>query len=142
MSGLEVFGAVAAAATLLELARKCHSRLERNENVHRDIKALQQRVGVLTDTVTQVSNVLSDIRSQHDGQPQVTEAEKVIWYRMDAVLKLCHDKLAELDDRLDQILSKGSRTKLSVVPSDIARRTRDLKNYVQALNMLKDLFQL
>jgi hypothetical protein len=142
MSGLEIFGAVAAAATLLDLAKACSNLLKKHENAHRDIVALHTRVEVLAGIVAQVSEVLHNIRVQDDGRAQVTDAELIIWQRMDSVLGLCQHKLAELKKRLEQVLSKGARQKLSAVPADIAGHSRDLKTYIQALNMLKGLFQL
>jgi predicted phage-related endonuclease len=140
MSGLEIFGAVAAAVTLLDVAKKFATRLERYDNVHRDIAALETRVRNLAVIVDEISVVLSDVRSQQ--QDGVTTAEAIIWRRMDAVLVLCTDRLTQLDSGLDYILSRGSRSRLSAVPSDISRRMKDLEDYVQALIMLKGLFQM
>jgi hypothetical protein len=143
MSGLEIFGAVAAAATLLELAKRFSTRLEKHDSVHRDITALKKRIGVLAEIVSEISVVLNDIRrQQQDGQVLITAAEVIIWERMNAVLGLCTDKLKQLDSGLNHTLSRGSKSKLSAVPPEIGRRTKDLKAYVQALGMLKSLFQL
>jgi hypothetical protein len=144
MSGLEIFGAVAAAATLLELAKSCSSLLKRHANTHRDITALTKRVDVLTGIVSQVSEVLYSIRLQNDGHGLTTEAELVIWERMEGVLGLCQNKMTELNTRLNEVLSKTARHKLSMstVPTDIVRHSNDLKTYIQALDMLRGLFQL
>lgn len=142
MSGLEIFGAVAAAVTLLELVKSCSDLLKRHENAHHDIAALHTRVGLLAGIVAQVSEVLHNIRLQDGGKVQITDAELIIWQRMEAVLGLCRHKMVELNKRLEQVLSKGARPRLSTVPADIARHSKDLKTYVQALNMLKGLFQL
>jgi hypothetical protein len=140
MSGLEIFGAVAAAATLLEVAKKFSARFERYDNVHRDIAALRTRVVDLAVIVDEISVVLSDVRSQQ--QDGVAAAEVIIWKRMDAVLVLCTDRLTQLDSGLNYILSQGSKSRLSAVPSDISRRMKDFEDYVQVLIMLKGLFQL
>jgi hypothetical protein len=145
MSGLEIFGAVAAAATLLELAKKFAARLEKYDNVHRDIEALHKRVGNLAQIVSEIFVVLSDIRHQQQnagGRAQTTAAEAIIWERMNAVLVLCKKKLSQVDSGLNHILSRGTKTRLSAVPPDISSRMEDLNAYVQALNILKGLFQL
>ncbi|KAF1849544.1 uncharacterized protein K460DRAFT_415889 [Cucurbitaria berberidis CBS 394.84] len=142
MSGLEIFGAVGAAATLLELAKKCSQRLEKIENTDRDIIALQKRVRTLTETITQVSDVLYDIRRQNDGQVEATEAEVAVWSHMDAVLKLCNKTLGKLNTRLDSLHHKHGKSKLSALPPDILRRTDDLSTYISVLSTLKGLFQL
>jgi hypothetical protein len=140
MSGFEIFGAVAAAATLLGVAKRFSTWLEKNDNVHRDIKALKIRVIDLALIVDEISVVLSEVRRQNqDGR---TAAEVIIWKRMDAVLVLCTDRLKQIELRLNQVLPRGSRPKLSAVPSDISRRMKDFEDYVQALIMLKGLFQL
>jgi hypothetical protein len=140
MSGLEIFGAVAAAATLLEVAKKFSTRLETYDNVHRDIAALKSRVGNLALIVNEISGVLSDVRSHR--QDGVTSNEVIIWKRMDAVLVLCTDRLRQLDSGLGHILSRSSRPRLSSVPPEILSRMKDLEDYLQALDMLKGLFQL
>jgi hypothetical protein len=140
MSGLEIFGAVAAAATLLEAAKKFSTRLETYGNVHRDIATLKSRVENLALIVDEISGVLSDVCSHR--QDGVTSNEVIIWKRMDAVLVLCTDRLEQLGSGLDHILSRSSRPRLSSVPPEILSRMKDLEDYLQALNMLKGLFQL
>jgi hypothetical protein len=144
MSGLEIFGAVAAAVTLLELAKSCSNLLKRHTNTHRDISALAKRVEVLTGIVSQVSEVLHSIRLQNEGHGLTTDAELIIWQRMEGVLGLCQNKMTELNTRLTEVLSKTTRPKLAMsnVPADIVRHSNDLKTYIQALDMLRGLFQL
>jgi hypothetical protein len=140
MSGFEIFGAVAAAATLLEVAKKFSARLERYDNVHHDIAALKTRVVDLAIVVDEISVVLSDVRSQQ--QDGVAAAEVIIWKRMDAVLVLCAHRSSQLDSGLNYVLYQRSKSRLSAVPSDISRRMKEFEDYVPVLILLKGLFQL
>ncbi|KAJ4359921.1 B-cell lymphoma 3 protein [Didymosphaeria variabile] len=140
MSGLEIFGAVGVAASLIELAKKCSARLEKGRRTYHDLAALQRRVDVLTETINSVSDVLEDIRKQyHEHAP--TTAETALWQHMESVLKIYHKNLVKLDSRLEEILHKRSKA-LTAIPADITRRAEDMRTYIQALDRLKLLFIL
>lgn len=142
MFGLEILGAIGAAATLLELAKKCSQQLEKVENTTRDFKALRERLKALADTIAQVSNALNHIK-QHDGdQNQTTDAGAAMCIHMDAILKLCDKTLVKFKARLDQLPLKNGKSKLSTIPPEILRRIKDLDTYISALNTSKGFFLL
>jgi actin-related protein len=141
MSGLEIFGAVGAAATLIELAKKCSARLEKGRRTHQDLVALQERVDLLAETTINVSNVLENIRRRYEEHAPITQTEIALWQHMEAVLKTYHKDLAKLDNRLELVLQKKTRN-LAVIPQDITRRAEDVKTYISALGMLQGLFTL
>jgi hypothetical protein len=141
MTGLEIFGAISAAATLIELAKKCSARLEKGRRTHQDLAALQKRVDLLAETTISISNVLEETRGQYHEYAPTTDTEIALWRRMEAVLNTYHKDLTKLDNRLELILQKKPRN-LAVIPQDITRLAEDIKTYISALDMLQGLFLL
>jgi DNA phosphorothioation-dependent restriction protein DptG len=131
MFGLEVVGAVAA----------------RDDANARELLA---RVEQLAGTISDVFTVLKDIFAQSEKDQEFTDAEKIIWKRMEYILLLCKEQLEELHQQLDVVAAKTEgfidRTKeaakLSILVPVIKRTKDDINQYFNALNLLKGLLQM
>jgi hypothetical protein len=109
-----------------------------------------KRVEQLAGTINDVFIVLSGIFGQPEKYQQFTDAEKIIWKRMEDILHLCKQHLEDLHQQLEVVAAKTegfiNRTKeaakLSLLIPVIKRTKDDINLYFNALNLLKGLLQM
>lgn len=152
MFGLEIVGAVAAAAALIELSSKCTKKLVRIKEARDDATArdLLKRVELLTQILSDVFKVLHHIYTQPVKQHQYSQAESTIWERMKSVLLLCQQRLDDLYIQLNTVAARTESFvdrskeafKLSISLPNMRRINEDIDTYINALNMLKGLLNV